>query len=73
VSTRTKEVEHLNQLHDVLGMQLELLTRRGRLTAREELQVKHIKQRKLQVKDRLARARWQQQLAAQPELQHLDE
>jgi hypothetical protein len=73
VSNDKKQVEHLSQLHDVLGMQLDLLTRRGRLTAREELQVKHIKQRKLQVKDRLARARWQQQLAAEPALELYDD
>jgi len=64
MNSPTNDVARLTRLHEVLGMQLELLTRRSRLTAREEQQVKHIKQRKLQVKDRIARAQWQERLQA---------
>lgn len=62
MSSHTNDVARLTRLHEVLGMQLDLLTDRSRLTAREELQVKHIKQRKLQVKDRIARAEWQERM-----------
>jgi uncharacterized protein YdcH (DUF465 family) len=58
MSLHSDDIERLTRLHDVLGMQLDLLLRRSRLTPREEQQVKHIKQRKLQMKDRIARAQW---------------
>jgi uncharacterized protein YdcH (DUF465 family) len=64
MNSHTNDVARLIRLHEVLGMQVELLTRRNRLTAREEQQVKHFKQRKLEVKDRIARAQWQARMEA---------
>ena len=48
------EIQRLSRLHQGAELELQLLTRRGYLTPAEQARRQELKQRKLQLKDRIA-------------------